>query len=140
MRNRLAFVGAAAGLVLAATSVSAHHSFTAEYDQNKPVVLRGALTRVELTNPHGWIHMNVKGDDAKPVDWAIETGPTNTFIRAGIRKTDFILGSEIVVNGFLAKNGTHTINGREIKFADGRQFFMGSSSGPGAPAEGTPGR
>ena len=139
MMKRLALAGAAAGLLCAGTPVAAHHSFTAEYDQNKPVVLRGALTRVELTNPHGWLHMDVKGNDAKPVDWAIETGPTNTFIRAGVRKTDFILGSEIVVNGFLAKNGTHTVNGREIKFADGRQFFMGSS-GPGGPAEGGPGR
>jgi len=126
--------GGLAALVLAAASVSAHHSFAAEFDQNKPVTLQGKLTRVELTNPHGWIHMDVTDKNAKAVDWAVETGPTNVFVRAGVRKTDFVMGSEIVVQGFLAKNGTHTINGREIKFADGRQFFMGSS-GSGAPTK-----
>ena len=132
MTRRLSLFGAAVGLVWAAASVSAHHSFTAEYDQSKPVTLRGTLTRVELTNPHGWIHIDVKDKSAKVVAWAIETGPTNAMIRAGIRRTDFVVGSEIVVEGFLAKNGTPTVNGRDIKFADGRQFFMGSS-GPGAP-------
>ena len=136
MTNTRSLVGGVlAALVLAAASVSAHHSFAAEYDQNKPVTLKGKLTRVELTNPHGWIHMNVTDENAKVVDWAVETGPTNVFVRAGVRKTDFVVGSEIVVQGFLAKNGTHTINGREIKFADGREFFMGSS-GSGAPPEG----
>ena len=135
MTNRSALVGGGlAVLVLAAASVSAHHSFAAEFDQNKPVTLQGKLTRVELTNPHGWIHMDVTDKNAKAVDWAVETGPTNVFVRAGVRKTDFVMGSEIVVQGFLAKNGTHTINGREIKFADGRQFFMGSS-GSGAPTK-----
>jgi hypothetical protein len=127
-------VGAAFILVAAATSVSAHHSFAAEYDQSKPVVLKGTLTKVEMTNPHGWIHLDVKDANAKVVNWAVETGPTNTLLRAGIRRTDFALGSEIVVEGFLAKNGTPTANGREIKFADGRKFFMGSS-GAGAPTE-----
>jgi Family of unknown function (DUF6152) len=130
---------AAVGLLLAATSAWAHHSFAAEYDQNKPVTLRGTLTKVELTNPHGWVYMDVKGPDAKVVNWAIETGPTNALIRHGIRKTDFMPGSEIVVEGFLAKNGTPTINGRDIKFADGRKFFMGSS-GTGAPGDGAPSR
>ena len=135
MMKRPSLFAAAVGLVVAATSVSAHHSFAAEYDQNKPVVLRGALTKVEMTNPHGWIHLDVKGADGKVVNWAIETGPTNALIRAGIRRTDFAPGTEIVVEGFLAKNGTPTANGREIKFADGRKFFMGSS-GAGAPTEG----
>ena len=113
----------------------AHHAFSAEFDSTKPVTLRGTLTKVELTNPHGWIYVDVQGPDAKVVSWAIETGPTNALIRAGVRRTDFVIGTEIVVEGFLAKNGTPTINGREIKFADGRQFFMGSS-GAGAPTEG----
>jgi uncharacterized protein DUF6152 len=115
-------------LLVAATSW-AHHSFAAEYDQSKPVTLRGTLKLVELTNPHGWIHMDVKGADSKVVAWKIETGPTNTLIRGGLRKTDFVMGEEIVVKGFLAKNGTPTINGREITFADGRDFFLGSSAG-----------
>lgn len=133
--KKLSLFCAAVVLVLATTSASAHHSFAAEYDQKKPVTLKGTLTKVELTNPHGWIYMDVKGPDVKVVNWAIETGPTNALIRAGVRRTDFVIGTEIVVEGFLAKNGTPTINGREIKFDDGRQFFMGSS-GAGAPTEG----
>jgi len=134
-RSLVGVGGVLGGLILAAASLSAHHSFAAEYDQNKPVTLHGKLTRVELTNPHGWIHLDVTDKNAGAVDWAVETGPTNVFVRAGVRKTDFVPGSEIVVQGFLAKNGTHTINGREITFADGREFFMGSS-GPGAPTQG----
>ena len=132
MKKQLWAVGMALGLVATVTPASAHHSFAAEYDQSKPVTLRGTLKEVELTNPHGWIHMDVKGPEAKVVNWRIETGPTNTLIRGGLRKADFIPGAEIVVKGFLAKNGTSTINGREITCADGRDFFLGSS-GAGAP-------
>lgn len=128
MKNVLSLVGTGICLLVAATAW-AHHSFTAEYDQTKPVTLRGTLKLVELTNPHGWIHMDVKGPDAKVVAWKVETGPTNTLIRGGLRKADFVPGAEIVVKGFLAKNGTPTINGREITFADGRDFFLGSSAG-----------
>jgi len=126
MKKVLSIVGVS--LLFAATAW-AHHSFAAEYDQSKPVTLHGTLKLVELTNPHGWIHMDVKGSDSKVVAWKIETGPTNTLIRGGLRKSDFVPGAEIVVKGFLAKNGTPTINGREITFADGRDFFLGSSAG-----------
>jgi len=132
MKKKLSVIGMALGLLLTVTTAWAHHSFAAEYDQSKPVTLRGTLKEVELTNPHGWIHMDVKGPEPKVVSWRVETGPTNTLIRGGLRKADFIPGSEIVVKGFLAKNGTATINGREITFADGRDFFLGSS-GNGAP-------
>jgi uncharacterized protein DUF6152 len=128
MKNVLSLVGAGICLLLAGTAW-AHHSFAAEYDQTKPVTLHGTLKLVELTNPHGWIHMDVKGSDNKVVAWKVETGPTNTLIRGGLRKSDFVPGAEIVVKGFLAKNGTPTINGREITFADGRDFFLGSSAG-----------
>ena len=128
MKKVLSLVVMGVGVLVAATAW-AHHSFAAEYDQSKPVTLRGTLKEVELTNPHGWIHMEVKGSDAKVVNWRIETGPTNTLIRGGLRKTDFVPGAEIVVKGFLAKNGTPTVNGREITFADGRDFFLGSSVG-----------
>jgi len=127
--------GAVVGVLLAATSALAHHSFAAEFDAKKPITLRGILTKMEMTNPHGWIHMDVKGPDGKVVSWAVETNNANALFRNGLRKTDFVVGSEIIVQGFLAKNGTPTVNGREVKFADGRNFFLGSSSGPGAPGE-----
>ena len=136
MSKRLSFFGIGVGLLLAATPAWPHHSFAAEFDESKPVTLRGTLTKMELTNPHGWIHMDVKGPDGKVVNWAVETGPTNALIRRGLRKTDFAPGSEIIIKGFRAKNGTTTANGREITFADGRDFFMGSS-GTGAPADGS---
>jgi hypothetical protein len=126
MKKGLSLVGMCVGILVAATAW-AHHSFAAEYDQTKPVTLRGTLREVQLTNPHGWIHMDVKGPDGTEVLYRVETGPTNTLIRGGLRKTDFVPGTEIVVKGFLAKNGTPTVNGREITFADGRDFPLGSN-------------
>jgi hypothetical protein len=133
--KKLSLFGTVVGVILAATSALAHHSFAAEFDAQKPVTLRGVLTKIEMTNPHGWIHMDVKSPDGKVVNWAVETNNANALFRNGLRKTDFVIGSEIVVQGFLAKNGTPTVNGRDVKFADGRNFFLGSSNGPGAPDE-----
>lgn len=140
MRAKLSVVVLAAGLLLAAVPVLAHHSFAAEFDANQPITLKGTLTKMDWVNPHGWIYVDVKGADGKVVNWAIESGAPNTLLRRGLRKTDFPAGTEIIVQGYRAKNGTATANGRTVTMTDGRNFFMGSS-GTGAPQDGRdPGR
>lgn len=136
MRTKLSVLLVGFGLLLAAAPAWAHHSFAAEYDDKKPITLKGTLTKMEWVNPHGWIYIDVKGADGKVVNWAIEAGAPNALLRRGLRKTDFPAGVEIIVEGFLAKDGSHTANGRSVKMLDGRNFFMGSS-GTGAPVDGT---
>ena len=122
-------------LVLLAISVApifAHHAFSAEYDANQPITLKGSLTKVEWTNPHGWIYVNTKDDNGKVVNWAIEFGSPNAMLRRGLRKTDFPEGIEVLIKGYRAKNGTPTVNGTSVKLPDGRNLLVGSS-GTGAP-------
>ena len=123
------------GSLLAAAPLRAHHSFAAEFDEHEPVTLRGTLTRFEWVNPHGWLYLDVKESDGKVTNWAVEAGAPNALLRRGLRKTDFPPGLQIVVDGYRAKNGSRTANGRTVTFADGRNFFMGSS-GTGAPSDG----
>jgi hypothetical protein len=120
------------GAVLASVPALAHHSFSAEYDVEQPITLKGTLTKLEWTNPHGWIYVDVKGDDDKVTNWAIEFGAPNALLRRGVRKTDFPTGVELVVKGYRSKNGSPTINGTSVKFPDGRNLFTGSSN-PDAP-------
>jgi hypothetical protein len=124
-----------AGLLMTPTSGWAHHSFSAEFDADKPVTLRGTLTRMEWVNPHGWIYIDVRQPNGTVVNWAIETGGPTALLRRGLRKTDFPAGLELIVTGYQAKNGTSTANGRTVKLPDGRDFFLGSS-GTGAPKDG----
>jgi hypothetical protein len=119
---------AAALLVLIWTApTAAHHSFAAEFDASKPIKLTGKLTKMEWVNPHGWLHIDVTEADGKVVSWAIEAGGPNALIRRGLRKADFPLGSVLMIDGFRAKNGTPTANGRTVTFVDGRNFFLGAS-------------
>ena len=124
----LILAGALAGL-----PAMAHHSFAAEYSSDQPITLKGILTKVEWTNPHGWIYIDVKDDEGKVTNWAVEFGSPNALLRRGLRKSDFPTGVELVVKGYRAKNGTPTVNGTSVKFPDGRSLFTGSS-GPDAPA------
>ena len=134
MRTRLSIVAGCAGLLLAATSVRAHHAFAAEFDAKKPITLRGTITRVEWINPHTWIHIDVKGQDGKVTEWMIEGGTPNTLFRRGITKDSLQQGTEIIVEGYRAKSGSNRANGRDLTLADGKKLFMGSP-GTGAPGD-----
>lgn len=129
------FMGAAGLMLLAGTPLFAHHAFSAEFNPNAPVKLEGPITKVELINPHAWIHMKVTKPDGKVEEWAVEGGTPNTLQRRGITRNTVAVGTVIVVSGYQAKDGTLRANGRNITFPDGRTLFMGSS-GTGAPRDG----
>jgi uncharacterized protein DUF6152 len=128
-------VATGASILLLGSVVSAHHSFAAEFDANKPIQLRGTVAKVEWINPHTWIHIDVKDADGKVERWMVEGGTPNTLLRRGLTKASLPEGTEILVDGYRAKNGSNRANGRDVTFPDGRKLFMGSS-GTGAPRDG----
>src|SRR3954470_8693026 len=136
MRSKLfgVLAGAAFVLTVVVTPAVAHHSFAAEFDAKKPVKLRGTVTKMEWINPHSWIHIDVKTPDGKVEEWMVEGGAPNALLRRGWNKNSLPPGTEIVVDGFQAKDGALRANGRDITFADGKKLFVGSS-GAGAPDE-----
>ena len=135
MRTKLMAVVAAAGLVLAAVPVWAHHAFAAEFDQNKPIKVQGSVTKWELTNPHSWIHIDVKDAEGKVVTWMIEGASPNNLYRLGLTKESLPAGTEITAEGYQAKDGSTRAVGRNITFASGKKFFLGLTEAEGAPKQ-----
>ena len=135
MPRKFLMPAAAAVLLAAGAPAIAHHAFSAEFDANAPVTLRGPVTRVEWINPHAWIHMESKAANGKSEVWMVEGGTPNTLQRNGITRDSIKIGTVIVVSGYKAKDGRLRANGRDITFPDGRTLFMGSS-GTGAPRDG----
>ena len=113
-------------MMLATASLTAHHAFSAEFDQDKPVKLEGAITKAEWVNPHAWVYIDVKGADGKVVNWAIEMGPPNALLRRGWKKSSMQVGTIIKVDGFAAKNGKEFANATNITLPDGTKIFAGT--------------
>jgi len=130
-------------MVAAAIPVVAHHAFGAEFDANRPLLIRGKVTKVEWVNPHAWIHVaadeiTLAGAPKRPgngEEWMVEGGTPNTLLRRGITRDSLTVGTEIIVDGYQSKDRSNRGNGRDITFPDGRKLFMGSS-GTGAPSDG----
>jgi hypothetical protein len=134
MRTR--FLLSAAVLLVSTVPVWGHHAFGGEFDPNKPVLLKGPVTKVEWVNPHAWIHVEVTKPDGAKEEWMVEGGTPNTLLRRGITRESLKVGTVLVIDGYQARD--HTLlraNGRNVTYPDGRKLFLGSS-GTGAPTDG----
>ncbi len=131
--HKLAILITGVGLLATAAPVWAHHAFAAEFDSTKPVKLKGTVTKMEWINPHAWIHIDVKNDDGTVTSWMVEGGSPNTLLRNGFTKASLPVGTEIVVDGYQAKDSGNKLNGRDITFPDGRKLFVGSNGQQGPP-------
>jgi hypothetical protein len=140
MKTLFAATVVAGAIASVSMPASAHHAFSAEFDADLPIALRGPITRVEWINPHSWIHLDNTNEDGTTQLWMVEGGTPNTLLRRGINRNTLVIGSEIIVTGYQSKDRLCTPecrgNGRDITFPDGRKLFMGSS-GTGAPTDGS---
>ncbi len=132
MKKTLTVAMAGASLLLAAVPAWAHHAFAAEFDAKKPVHLEGTVTKVELINPHAWIHVDAKNADGTVTSWMVEAGSPNVLLRRGFTKTSVAPGTPVVVEGYQSKDGSNRANGRDITLPNGTKLFLGSQ-GTGAP-------
>ena len=129
MKSSIFLVGL---LALGSFSLQAHHSFAAEYDGSKPITLKGSFKKMDWINPHSWIYVEVTNPKGEKETWACETAPPNGLYRQGWRRTSLKDGDQVTVEGFMAKDGSKTINARSVVTAEGKRMFAGSS-GDGAP-------
>ena len=134
MRAKAAVLIAAAGMTLSAIPAWAHHAFAAEFDAKKPVHLEGVVTKVELINPHAWIHVDAKNADGTVTSWMVEAGSPNVLLRRGFTKQSVAPGTAVIVEGYQSKDGSNRANGRDITLPNGQKLFLGSQ-GTGAPDE-----
>ncbi|HLK51139.1 MAG TPA: DUF6152 family protein [Bryobacteraceae bacterium] len=118
-------------LALAALPAAAHHSFAAEYDRDKPIKLMGTVSKFDLSNPHSWIYIDVKDADGKVVNWAFETASVANLYRRGFRKDTVKPGTVVTIEGYLAKDGTHTGNAQKMTLPDGKEYVLGTEQNPG---------
>ncbi len=133
MRVKAVVVVAVLGLMAAAVPLSAHHSFAAEYDANKPITITGTVAKLEWMNPHARFYVDVKEADGKVTQWNFELGAIPVLLKQGWRKDSLKAGDHVTVEGSRAKDGSTTANARTVKLPDGRRVFGGSSGGDGAP-------
>jgi Family of unknown function (DUF6152) len=130
-----AFLAGLAVLVLGAGSVVAHHSFAAEYDANKPITLKGTVSKVEWMNPHARFYVDVKDEKGVVTNWNLELASPNVLVRNGWTRHALKVGDEVTVEGSLAKDGSKMANARVVRLADGRRVFAGSSGGDAPPPQ-----
>lgn len=128
MKRGIATLFTAIALLASGLSLAAHHSFAAQYDANKPITLKGGITRIEWANPHIYFYIDVADSGGAMVQWAIEGGAPSTLYRAGWRKDSAKVGDVVTVNGFLARDGSKLVNMQRALLADGRNLFVGNSS------------
>ena len=129
MKARLIVVLAGAGLLISTGPILAHHSFASEYDSDKPVELKGVVTRVEWLNPHARFYIDVKDEKGQVTNWNLELASPNVLVRNGWKRTSLRVGDRVTVNGSLAKDGSKMANAREVVLPDGRKVFAGSTGG-----------
>jgi Family of unknown function (DUF6152) len=131
MKSKFTMLVACAALLTATLPALAHHSFAAEYDVNKPCKLTGVVTKFDLTNPHSWIYIDVKDEKGNVVNWGFETANPNSLYRRGYKKGIIMPGMVVTIQGYLAKDGSHTGNAHVLTMEDGKVIPLGSETNPG---------